>query len=234
MGVGAITMFIIAHFNSDFNEDRPRPDSLVYVLDEDMNTASWNSYDLKLDDWNKEYFGDDPSESEIADNAFESKYGSGFKYKAPAPVVKIPSSGVIYKKIRNEDPQSKFYAYTLKISPNRKVNRMELFLSSSYNFETFEVNRLKADSLTTKSGNYHVFKKRWSDRLLTYHAANADTLYINFTTKQKTPPVITLYESSYDLMDNPDLNVKKRDKTKMPKPFVLNDAVILKKTLKVE
>ena len=234
LGLGAITMLIIAHFNSGFSEEQPRPNSLVYVLDEDMNTASWNSYDLKLDDWNKEYFAEDPSNSEVTDNAFESKYGSGFKYKAPAPVVEIPSSGVVYKKIKNENLQSSSYAYSLKIAPNRKVNRMELFLNSSYNFETFEVNRLAADSLTSKSGNYHVFRKRWSDRLLTYHAANADTLYINFTTKEKTPPVITLYESSYDLLDNPDLNVSKRDKAKMPKPFVLNDAVILKKTIKVE
>jgi len=234
LGVGAITMFIIAHFNSDFNEDHPRPDSLVYVLDEDTNSASWNSYDLKLDDWNKEYFGEDSSKSEITDNAFESKYGSGFKYKAVAPVVKIPSSGIVYRKIKNEDSIAKSNTYSLKIAPNRKVNRMELFLNSSYNFETFEVNRLKADSLTTKSGIYHVFKKRWSDRLLTYHAANADTLIINFTTREKAAPEIILFESSYDLLNNADLNVKKRDKAKMPKPFVLNDAVILKKTIRLE
>ncbi|CAM4089866.1 M28 family peptidase [Gillisia hiemivivida] len=234
LGLGAITMLIIAHFNSDFNEERPRPDSLVYVLDEDNNTASWNSYDLKLDDWNKEYFGDDPSKSEITANDFESKYGSGFKYKAPAPVVNISSPGVIYKEINNEDSLSNSSSYILKIAPNRKVNRMELFLNSSYNFENYTVNGLEADAIKSGKEKFHVFKKRWSNRLLTYHAANSDTLRIIFTTKEKTPPEIVLYESSYDLLDNTDLKVKKRDKTKMPKPFVLNDAVILKKTIKFE
>jgi len=234
LGLVAITMLVIAHFKSDFNGERPRPDSLVYMLDEDTNTASWNSYDLKLDEWNETYFGEDPSKSEIIDNAFESKYGSDFKYRATAPVVKIPSSGVIYKKVKNEDSLSDSYSYSLKIAPNRKVNRMELFLNSAYNFEAFTVNGLEADSITNGQGNYHVFKKRWNDRLLTYHAANADTLQINFTTKEVAPPEIVLYESSYDLLDNPDLKVRKRDKAKMPKPFVLNDAVILKKTIRWE
>ncbi|WP_121344937.1 M20/M25/M40 family metallo-hydrolase [Gillisia mitskevichiae] len=234
LGLIGILLIIIAHFNSDFNEDRPRPDSLVYVLDEDTQSASWNSYDLKLDDWNKEYFGEDPSKSEITTNAFESKYGSGFKYKSPAPVVKIASSGIVYKKTDSKDSLSEFSNYSLKIAPNRKVNRMELFLNSSYNFEKFTVNGLEAEAIFLGKEKFHVFKNRWSDRLLTYHAANTDTLLINFTTRDKVAPEIVLYESSYDLLDNPDLKVKKRDKTKMPKPFVLNDAVILKKTIRLE
>ncbi len=234
LGLVVIILFGIAHFKSDFNEERPRPDSLVYLLDEDSNTARWNSYDLKLDDWNEAYFGEDPGKSGITDNAFESKYGSGFKYRATAPVVKISSPGVIYKKINNKDSLSTSYRYSLKIAPNRKVNRMELFLNSSYNFEEFTVNGLEADSATIGGEKYHVFKNRWGNRLLTYHAANADTLLINFTTKENAAPEIVLYESSYDLLDNADLKVQKRDKTKMPKPFVLNDAVIIKKTIKLE
>ncbi|WP_316928045.1 hypothetical protein [Gillisia marina] len=233
LGLVAITMLVIAHFKSDFNEERPRPDSLVYILDEDNNTASWNSYDSKLDDWNKAYFGDNLGKSEVTDNAFESKYGSGFKYSATAPVVKIAIPGIIYKIVKSEDSLSRSQSYSLKIAPNRKVNRMELYVNSSYNFEGFTVNGLEAKSMRVGEESYHVFKNRWNDRLLTYHAANSDTLIINFTTKN-TPPEIVLYESSYDLLDNPDLNVKKRDKSKMPKPFALNDAVIIKKTLKVE
>ena len=43
-----------------------------------------------------------------------------------------------------------------------------------------------------------------------------------------------MYESSYDLLENEALKVQPRDKGKMPKPFVLNDAVIVKKTIKFE
>ena len=227
-------LFLIAHFNADYNEERPMPDSLVYLLNTDTNVASWNSYDLQLDDWNKSYFGEDPKKVELTEDIFESKYSSGFTYRAKAPVVKIQEPGFVYKQLKNEDSLSNNKSFTLKIAPNRKVNRMELFLNSSYDFEEFKVNGLEADSVYLGGNEFHVFKRRWSDKLLTYHVANADTLIINFTTSEQDPPEIVLYESSYDLLDNLDLKVNKRDKGKMPKPFVLNDAVIIKKTLKVE
>jgi hypothetical protein len=234
LGVGAITIFIIAHFKSDFNEERPRPDSLVYLLNADKNVASWNSYDLQLDDWNESYFGEDPKKPEITEDTFESKYGSGFTYRATAPVVKIPQPGIIYNQLKNEDSLKASKSYILKIAPNRKVNRMELFLNSSYDFEEFKVNGLEADSVDLGGNEFHVFKRRWSDILLTYHVANSDTLIINFSTSGQEAPEFVLYESSYDLLENSALKVKNRDKSKMPKPFVLNDAVIIKKTLKVE
>lgn len=232
-GLVAITMLVIAHFKSDFNEERPRPDSLVYILDEDNNTASWNSYDLKLDDWNEAYFKENSEAEAITVDNFESKYGSGFKYRASAPVVKITAPGVIYQKEKSVDSLSTSHSYSIKIAPNRKINRMDLYLDKDYNFEEMKVNGLTPKSYETMGADYNVFTNRRNNRLLTYHAANADTLIINFTTKN-TPPEIVLYESSYDLLDNPDLKVKHRDKTKMPKPFVLNDAVILKKTLRLE
>lgn len=227
-------LFLIAHFNSDYNEERPRPDSLVYLLNADTNVASWNSYDIQLDDWNKSYFGEDPKKAGITEDVFESKYSSGFSYRATAPDVKVREPGIVYEKLQNEDSIKGSNSYTLKIAPNRKVNRMELYLDSSYDFDDFKVNGLKADSVELGGNKFHVFKRRWTDRLLTYHVANSDTLIINFTTSEQAPPEIVLYESSYDLLENPDLKVKKRDKSKMPKPFVLNDAVIVKKTLKVE
>ena len=229
-----IALFVVAHFKADFNEDRPRPDSLVYLLNEDSKEASWNSYDKQLDDWNETYFGEDPWKDGITEDIFESKYSSGFTYRAKAPVVAIPEPNVVYKKVKSNDSTNAGDNYVLKIAPNRKVNRMELFLESSYNFEDFTVNGLKADSVEIGGNEFHVFKRRWKERLLTYHAANADTLTINFTTREQTAPEFVLYESSYDLLDNPYLNVKKRDKSKMPKPFVLNDAVIIKKMLKLE
>lgn len=233
-GFVAIILFGIAHFKSGFNEERPRPNSLVYVLDEDTNTASWNSYDLRLDAWNEQYFAEHPSKINKENNAFESKYGSNFNYSAQAPVLKLNSSAIIYKRIFNEDSSSTVYNYAIKIAPKRKVNRMEFFLNSAYNFEEFTINGLEADDAVVRGEKLHVFKKRGSDRLFTYHVANRDTLIIHFSTQEQEAPEILLYESSYDLLDHPDLKVKKRDKTKIPKPFVLNDAIIVKKTLRLK
>jgi hypothetical protein len=41
-----------------------------------------------------------------------------------------------------------------------------------------------------------------------------------------------LLESSFDLMTNPDFNMKKRAAWMMPTPFVLTDAIVLKQHIK--
>ncbi len=229
----SMIFFIIAHFKADYNEVRPRPDSLVYLFNADETTASWNSYDLELDDWNNKYFKENTN-AEANDVNFESKYGSGFQHTAKAPLIKVPVPGISYKKNTSQDSAQNLTSYTIKIAPNRRINRIELYLDKEYNFEEFEVNDLTADWYLAKDNNYNVFKSRWSNRLLTYHAANGDSLIINFTTKNKVAPEIVMYESSYDLLENEALKVKPRDSEKMPKPFVLNDAVIVKKTIKFE
>ena len=229
-----LIFFLIAHFKSDYSEERPRPDSLVYLFDADSNKASWNSYDLELDDWNRNYFKEDAKSNVPISVNFESKYGSGFHHTSNAPLVKTPVPAISYTQIKRKDSSDVLKSYSFKIAPNRKINRMELYLDKEYNFEEFEVNGLTADWYLAKDNNYNVFKSRWSNRLLTYHAANGDSLIINFTTKNKVAPEIVLFESSYDLLKNEALKVKPRDNKKMPKPFVLNDAVIVKKTIRLE
>jgi hypothetical protein len=41
-----------------------------------------------------------------------------------------------------------------------------------------------------------------------------------------------LLESSFDLMTNPIFNMQKRENWMMPTPFVLNDAVVIRKQIK--
>jgi hypothetical protein len=227
-------LFITAHFKSSFSEDRQKPNSLVYVLDADDNSASWNSYDGIVDDWTRNYFGDDPEITEDPDASFTSKYRSNFTYKAEAPVVSIEEPSIIFEQIKNPDSLTGIAGYSLKIAPNRKINRIEIFADRNINFDDFKVNGLEADSVALGVQNFHVFTKRWHNRLVTYHAANRDTLRIDFQVHHEKLPEFTLYEASYDLLENESLNVPARDEKMIPRPFVLNDAVIVKKTIRFE
>lgn len=223
-------LVLIAHFKSDFNEERPKPNSLVYILDTDSGVASWNTYDELLDSWTGSYFSED-SEELKADARFSSKYNSGFKKTVQAGVVDIPEPYVGVTQTATVNGRS---SYLVKIAPNRNINRIELFAPREVNFEEFEVNGLQGRPLTGEPGAYHIFKNRWSDRLLTYYAANRDTLELNFTVEQGILPEIMLYEASHDLLDNEDLQVDFRTAAMIPRPFVLNDAVVVKKTIKLE
>ncbi|MCJ7757983.1 MAG: peptidase M28, partial [Gillisia sp.] len=227
-------IFITAHFKSGFNEERPKPNSLVYLLDTDAQTATWNSYDKLVDSWTQKYFGEDPVIVPSAKEAFSSKYGSEFTFKSEAPIVNIPEPGIFFEKLNSSDSLQNINRYSLKIAPNRKINRMELFVDRSFNFEEFKVNGLEADSINLGANPFHVFTKRWEDRLLVYHAANRDTLRLEFAVNGEKIPEFILYEASFDLLENEKLKVPQREKTMIPRPFVLNDAVILKKTIRFD
>jgi len=226
-------IFITAHFKSGFTEERPKPNSLVYLLDTDAQKATWNSYDNLIDPWTQNYFGEDPAVIPSENDGFSSKYGSEFTFKAEAPVVNIPEPGIVFEALKTSDSLENINRYSLKIAPNRKINRMELFVDRSFNFKEFKVNGLEADSIYLGANPFHVFTKRWLDRLLVYHAANRDTLRLEFAVKGKKLPEFVLYEASSDLLENEKLKVPQREKTMIPRPFVLNDAVILKKTIKL-
>ena len=223
-------LFILAHLQSDFNEERPKPNSLVYVYDADNNTATWNTYDNMPDFWTAPYF-DETGEEETVDALFSSKYSTGFTRSVQAPVVDLEEP---YVEVQRLADTSGITAYSVKIAPNRNINRMELFLDKNVNFEAFEVNGLEADSVNTEEEDYHVFKNRWKDRLLTYYAANNDTLRLNFSLKDTLSPEIILYEASHDLLEHPELNVPPRTRAMIPRPFVLNDAVVIRKTIQLE
>ena len=223
-------LVVVAHFSSEFNEERPKPNSLVYVHDADAETATWNTYDNILDPWTTPYFGED-TEVQESDVLFSSKYNSGFTETVKAPAVELQEPFV---DVQKRDSLGEFTEYSVKIAPNRNISRMELFADRAVDFEDFRVNGLEAEPLITKNGTYHVFKKRWSNRLLTYYAVNNDTLRLDFTLKSNEKLELTLYGASHDLLENPDLGVPQRTSAMIPRPFVLNDAVVVKKKISLE
>ena len=227
-------LFITAHFKSSFTEERPKPNSLVYLFNADTSEASWNSYDLMVDSWTSEFFGEDPIIIPSSEEALQSKYGSNFTFKAKAPLKNIPEPGVVFEKLNSVNSLDKTSRYSLKIAPNRKINRMEIYADRKVDFEEFKVNGLTADSIDLGANSFHIFTKRWHNRLLIYHAANRDTLSLEFVVKEEKLPEFILYESSYDLLENSEFDIPEREKSMMPRPFVLNDAVIIKKTIRLD
>ncbi len=223
--------FFTAHFKSGFTEERPKPNSLVYLYDADENSASWHSYDKMPDKWTEKFFGKEPVEIPSETKTFNSKYNTGFTWKAEAPEIDLKAPTAIFDTLYTSEKSTE---YSLKIVSNRNVHRLELFAEQGVDFEKFEVNGLKADSVKLGQQEFHVHTRRWHERLLTYQVSSRDTLRIKFSLENSEKPEFILYESSYDLLKNPELNVPKRPKTMIPKPFVLNDVVIFKKTLSIE
>lgn len=226
-----IVLLGAAHFRSGFNAERPKPNSLVYLLDQDSGVATWNTYDLVLDSYTAPFFKDSTN-SDLKIPEFSSKYNSGFTKSALAPKVNLPVPYIRVQKLASEVPGEE--AYLVKIAPNRDISRMELFADRSIDFRKFLVNGKRAPKLQPQKSDLHVFTDRWSRRLLTYYAVSRDTLRIRLNVDQGTHPEITLFEAAYDLEEYPELQPGPRTKEMIPRPFVLNDATVIKKTFEIE
>lgn len=225
----AFITFISAHFNSDFTKDTPKPNSLLYVLDQDNQSATWATYDDTLDDWTRNFLGDDPNDASLnPQNTFGSKYKSGFTFTKSAPLKSLlyPEVEIYDDTIIGEDRQFK-----ISIRPQRKVNRIELFSADINLFKSFTLNGVDAFRI---KGDKYVFTNRNNNRLFAYHVADDEPLDLIVTVPKDQKTKFELYEASFDLLENKQFTVPKRAKNMMPKPFVLNDAIIVKKTITID
>jgi len=223
----ALCFFLSAHFNSDFTKDSPKPNSLVYTLDADTNTAVWATYDDILDDWTRNFLGDDPDDFKT-DESFASKYGTGFSFTKKAPVKAIAEPSVMIK-IDTIIGVSRHINMIIK--PERRVNRVELFADNTMVFNDFNINGLDAYK---KNENSNAFENRWRNRLFSFYVSDSDSLILKFTVPKEQKTKIDLFEASYDLLENNQFTVPKRSDYMIPKPFVLNDAIVVRKTITID
>jgi hypothetical protein len=226
---GASFVFLLlAHFKADFDEERPKPNSLVYVYDADKDASVWATYDYVLDEWTKKYLTDEPDNAEAFLNEnVSSKYNTGFTFSKKAYIKPLTLPYIDKQKdtIIGDVRHIKLF-----ITPQRLVNRMEIFADSTYKFLSFNLNGMTMEADKNKA----VFANRKSNRLFSYYVSEEKYLEMEFSVPANQKTEFTLYSSSNDMMDNPLFDVPKRPATMIPKPFVLNDAVIVKKTIRLE
>ncbi len=220
----AIGFLAKAHFGSNYEEGMAKQNSLVYFQDADANKAFWLTYDVNLDDWTKNYLGENPQSAKIVEayNLF-SKYNSKFTFSAPTETINLPEPNIQF--VRDEIIGEQRYLKII-IKPNRKVNRYDIFANTNVTFHNLRLN-----------GVLHVNQKksafkRNGRKLLSYYVTNNQPLEMSFSIKKGIEPDLELMEASFDLLDNPEFSVKKRENWMMPTPFVLTDAVVLKQKVK--
>ncbi len=212
-----------AHLTSGFNTDRPRPTSLVYLMDEDSGEARWLSYDSRLSAWNASFFKDGESPASSGDKtSLSSKYGSAFTHSAAAPVKEIDPPLVT----TNRDTViSDTRVLSIEIHSQRKVNRLEIFTGNT------PVTKAIVNGIPLSP---EFLEARRGPRLLTHYISGEDATSLEISIPKDNSLDLTLYEASNDLLKHPLFTVPERPKDEIPKPFVLNDAILVKKTVRFE
>lgn len=223
----ALGFFIKAHLDSYFTENSPRPNSLVYTLDIESDTAFWNTYDDDLDTWTLPYFEAYEELSTPLD--YQSKYGTSFTKSSEAELNPIPKSDLDIQSLEASEPHLKKFRVSLNF--NRSLNRIVVSETTMTNFESFVVNGKSADSYSDKTNAYHVHQNRFKPNVIDYYVVNQEPLYFEFEIQKDKSVEFVINEISFDLLTHADFSVKKRPKDKISKPFVVNDAIIVKQKL---
>ncbi len=220
---------VTAFAKAEFSSSQPRASSIVYFMDTDASEAQWATYDRKLSPWVSEKMGADPQDAgKLASNSIESKYGTRFRYTQSAPVIDLEEVDVT---ILVDSTFSEVRTVKFKLSSVSPVQRYELFADSVFRFNTASINgkNAKTNSRTGEALTY-----RRGGRILSAFMSGNEPLEIELSFESSTVPEITVYAASYDLLDNKQLNVSPRPGAEMSRPFVLNDAIIRKKTVRLE
>ncbi|RZK09994.1 MAG: M28 family peptidase [Flavobacterium sp.] len=220
----ALGFFIEAHIHSGFEPEEAKPNSLLYVYDADEDTANWVTYDNVLDPWTQNYLGESPKSAETLNkNALFSKYNSGFTFLAPAEAKEIERPTITF--LRDSIIGNQRYL-KIKITPNRKVSRYDIFADEQLVIHNLSTNRVK---LLGQKGSPH---PRNGNRIVSYYVTDNEPLILQFSINKVSTLDLELMEASFDLLENPLFSIPKRPASMMPKPFVLTDAVVLKQKIK--
>jgi hypothetical protein len=219
----SIGMFIKAHQSSTYTTERPKPNSLVYLHDADQNKSFWITYDLNLDEWTKGYLGENPKKATAFNqNALYSKYENQFTYVNNAPLKNIMKPSIEFLRDTVKGNQ---HLYKIKITPNRAINRYDVFSNTSSSINNLKVNGVKAITFNSK------IDRKTKEKLLSYYVVDTIPLVMEFSIKATEKLDLTLMESSFDLMSNSEFTVANRKSWMMPMPFVLTDAVIIRQKI---
>ncbi len=220
----SFAFFAKAHYYSEYEEGKAKSNSLLYVYDADTNKYNWVTYDMNLDSWSKIYLGENPKRATtINEMSLFSKYNSSFTYIAEAPRKNIQKPSIEFFK---DSVVDNLRYITLKITPNRKVNRYDIFANEKMDFYHF-----KANGVETIGQNGAIYERK-GKKILSYYVVNNEPLEMQFSLNISTLIDMELLESSFDLLSNPLFNMAKRTPWMMPTPFVLNDAVVVKQRIK--
>ena len=219
--------FISATIFSSYSIDRKEPNSILYVLDSDKNEAYWTSYNSKVDEFTKQFLGENPSKGNYDNNTTASKYNTSIQLHTKTairnfekPIITIVSDTTI-----NNDRK-----VCLSIMSLRNANKIELLTKIPIHFKSFKVNE---EAVSHKSASVYVFSIDKGTIMSYYRTKENEIIDIEFVVDKKQKIDIDVIEAKFDLFTNPQFNIIPRSEIMMPMPFVLNDATVIKTTIKI-
>ena len=229
IGFCSFLFFLIASFNSDYNENNKKPNSIVFINDVDKNESYWASYDQVLDDFTKQFFKNVSNEENVKTKASNSKYNNSYMHYVKTDNRGIKKSNII--KVRDSLTKDLRYI-TLILKPNRLINKINFYSNELISLKNIGIQDVFINNVQEKNEDQNKLKS--IKNIFTYYYTTYDeVLKIDFVVKKKTKLNLKITETSYDLLSNPLFDISPRDKFMMAMPFVTNDAIVTIQEIKI-
>ena len=219
-GLLFLGLMALAHFNAGFTKENAKPNSLLYIIDADKKTAQWATYEHMVSHWTLQYLGSDKKAPEkLAYRNISSKYATGFTYVSDAPLKEItpPKIETTRDTIVGDER-----ILELCITPQRDVNRLDIFTNN------ITINKVSINNIPLSD---YYLENRKHGKLITHYISDNHFTEMSLAIPKDSILELTFYESSNDLLDNTLFTVPERPEDNIPMPFVLNDAILLTKTI---
>ncbi len=215
-----IGLYIFAETQASFNQQRPLPDSLYYYQDQDSGSAYMFTYDINTDKWNKDFFDERLDSKQLSE--FKSKHWRWAKIASETENKNIPVAQIVSI---NDRKYSDRRIYQIKITAQRKVNRLILNTNAELNIFKLAVNKeIIFDEKQPKSIKADLSLVRIS-------AAANDQFIVDIEIDPQQSLDLSLIEMSADLLSSRDFNIPARPKEFIPKPFVNSDSIITRQRI---
>ena len=217
---------ISASVYSSYSVDQRKPNSVLYVFDSNKNEAYWASYNNEMDEFTKQFLGENPIVGSYDANTTASKYNTNIQLYTKTEIRNLekPLISIVIDTIIGSDRK-----LTLHIESLRNANKIELMTKTPIRFKSFIINK---EPLKKNTNDKYVFSVEKGTIMNFYRTGKDEIINIEFVVDKNQVIDIDILEAKYDLFTNSQFNIIPRTEIMMPMPFVLNDATVIKTNIK--
>ena len=223
----SILSFGSAWFSSSFSDKNKKPNSISYGYLTEERKAFWLSYDHQIDPFTEQFLGDDYQLGGVQSKTHSlGLFSSATMHREASPIRLNPTDIIVVRDTIMEG----YRQMTVKLNPNRKINRIDLITQNPIEILDLSVNE---QQIVMEDVNSTLHLKK-GQSLFQYFFTQADeALELVLTVQNDDDPTLILLEYSFDLLSSPLIrslvpDLKSRDPWQMPKPFTPNDAILVK------
>jgi hypothetical protein len=221
----------VSGMQSDYTEDRKKPNSVNYIYDKDTHRAYMISYNKIQDEFTQQFFthpllNKAQTPSPWDKSVYPEYRRTKVRFYQETDVLPLAPSKV---DILKDETDNELRSISLLITPQRPINSIQLVSKYKLQLKEMFVNN------QVFQGENNVTSKEYNDGFIFKYiiSSQQDTIKIDFTMHKESPLSLKLFESSFDIFDHVS-GVKQRSDLYMPEPFIITDATIIGQSIALE